>query len=234
MVQYIVATEGGTYNPATMGTETNRGSTIPPHDFEVVRTPQEAAKEITKRQANLDARAEAGKGKAAATLYQIPDGVKPENIKFSDLKTPNAQMMAETKSHLHKAATAHPPAPAAPPERVATQTPRGSFAKQQAGHARPGVLGAVAAAGTAVAVALATGREVHAAEVVDQVLPTNFSGNKTLCHQFGEVAGTFAQIAVPAVGAMTAGPVGLAGGLALSEVTGRITNKLTDMACGPK
>ncbi len=106
---------------------------------------------------------------------------------------------------------------------------RGSFAKSiksvlpsRGGLATTAVVAGVMAAGGA-----------NAAEIVDEMLPMNFSGEKSLCRQFGEAATIGAQIAAPVVGGVTAGPLGVVTGMIAQELIGGIGEKATDLICGP-
>lgn len=221
MPQYVVSYTTGTYHSYGQGVTEGVAAT----GHKIFANLKEAAQESTKRMAEQQVAAEAGKSQREIIVSQIPDHIQsPDQIKQADLKKLDPKAHTELVEHIRKQ---NPVISRPSPSRT-------SFARSQAGHARPGLLGAVAAVGTVVAGTLASGQKVHAAEVVDQILPTNFQGGKSLCHQFGEVAGVFAQVALPAVGGLTSGPVGLAAGLAASEVTGRLTHKLTDMACGPR
>lgn len=87
-------------------------------------------------------------------------------------------------------------------------------------------------AGVAVAVGLAVGGgAASASEIADAALPgANFSGQKSLCRQFGEVSGV---IAGAAAGIVTAPVVTPLGGIAVGVAVDMAAGKITDMACGP-
>lgn len=146
---------------------------------------------------------------------EVRTGASLENIRdvHSDLKKPieaqaGRQRAVSVGGHLAL------PDNVGAIQRVTKQV-ASSFAKNVVGRA-----GAVLGAGAALA------GGASAAEVADSVLPTNFAGKKSLCHQFMEASSV---VGGAAAGLVTANPaVGLAAGLAIEGAR----PKLTEMVCG--